>query len=160
MLEKLSGCDERKQGEFVNESINIFCDYTDNFNKLFEAFHELDPSEVLDLYNEVELFIQQSCHKGAPVESLLSQIVSERMIEIQRTTDQLTLNKPLIDMDWKVNIVLGSDKLANLHNRLTALSFTIDGEDKQIMGECNEEELQSLVNELEQAQQVAQTLLS
>lgn len=71
----------------------------------------------------------------------------------------LSEKETLLDFDWKANIVLESSKISNLNNTLVMLSFYV--KDKPtVMVECNEEELEMMIQELENAKSAALSVTS
>ncbi|XP_065058387.1 COMM domain-containing protein 8-like [Rhopilema esculentum] len=84
--------------------------------------------------------------------------IKESMIRQTSAISQSSLK----DFDWKVKLVMSSDKLANVREPMADVDFQLQTEDgrRQVSLELNKEEMKTLINHLESANKVVMQLRS
>ena len=160
-LAVLNDVDEIKKIEFLRKCIYRVCDpATVPFTDLLKFFPDFDEAYILMCFNEVhketESYVTDT--KDGIDKTLLQILEVESEVVKKGFKEQFLASKEkLLDFDWKANLVLESNSISNLNEPLVTLSFRIKGK-KDVIVECNEDELDSLIYELEKAKSEAQAL--
>lgn len=160
-LSFLKDVDKMKKIEFVKKCIYRVCDpATVPFTDLLKFFPEVDEALILMCFNSILKNTENFATNGRDNidESLLPILEEESEVVKSGFKEQFFFAKEtLLDFDWKANLVLESNSISNLNEPLVTMSFSI--KDKaDIIVECNEEELDSLIQSLENAKSEAQSL--
>ena len=159
----LENVGEDKKLDFIKKCIYRISDAsTVSLTDLCKSFPEVDPALIMMCFDAIlkdtESYVT---NKRDNIDGTLLQILkaeSDKVIESFKD-NFLANQEDLLNFDWKANLVLESNSISNLSEPLVTLSFSIKNQ-ADVIVECNEEELDSLIQELEKAKSEAQSIFS
>lgn len=176
-LEFLQKCSKQEAEKITQELLDCICSgknlrYED-YGKIWttEEWKLLQQSgiEILKGFTSRGLNKEQiskeldSFSLSSEVKQAVLDCIWPRQEEVRRSLVLSTAaisNSYLKDFDWKVKMIMSSDKLASIKEPVVALDFDVveNGEDRNVSVELTKEELDSLVSSLEAANKVVMQL--
>lgn len=162
-LSMLENVDDVKKLEFLKKCIHRISDASSvSFTELCESVPEIDPASVMMCFSAViknaENYVT---NERDDIDEHLLQILKAESEKVTNGFKDrfLAEQEKLLNFDWKANLVLESNSISNLNEPLVTMSFSVKNK-ADVIVECNEEELDSLIQELEKARSEAQSILS
>ena len=162
-LSMLENVDDVKKLEFLKKCIHHISDASSvSLTELCESVPEIDPASVMMCFSAViknaENYVT---NERDDIDEHLLQILKAESEKVTNGFKDrfLAEQEKLLNFDWKANLVLESNSISNLNEPLVTMSFSVKNK-ADVIVECNEEELDSLIQELEKARSEAQSILS
>ena len=159
----LSEIPEAEKNTFLEKCIDKICENSSVStiklsNYLVGSLH----SSAFKLFAIVLKNVENICISKdySDVDPDLLKLINKNCAKIEESLRSRFLSdKESLDFDWKASLVLESSKISNLNNTLAMLSFYVK-DSPAIVAECNEEELEILIQELENAKSSALSVTS